>query len=132
MTYQNWASVVRERRQTEVCKLEQTAEITEGNRGFRLQIGAQGTKGVPLAVEIGLREGGRLEGCVPAPQNPDGWLLERGTAVYRAAGRELRFGPGAAPHRYTQLRGAEPKLAGQSVYITGYTPFTHTIAFEWD
>jgi hypothetical protein len=131
VTYQNWASVLRERRRTEVCKLEQTAEVTEGNNRFRLRARAQGTNGVPLAVEISLREGGRLEGCRPAPRNPDGWLLEQGTAVYRAAGRELRFGSGAAPHGYTQVRGAEPKLAGPSVYITGYTPFDHTITFEW-
>ena len=44
--------------------------------------------------------------------------------------------PGGPPHsarRYplTQLRGAEPKLTGQSVYITGYTPFDHTVRFEW-
>ena len=28
------------------------------------------------------------------------------------------------------MRGAEPKLPGPSVYITGYTPFDHTLRFE--
>ena len=44
-------------------------------------------------------------------------------------GRTLRFGPGLAPHLLTQLRGAEAKLPGTSVYLTGYTPFDRTISF---
>ena len=38
--------------------------------------------------------------------------------------------PGFAEHSYTQVRGAEPKLAGPSVYMTGLTPFDRTIDFE--
>ena len=57
-------------------------------------------------------------------------LLAGGTGVYRAGKNFIRFGPGAAPHQYTELRGAEPKLPGQSVYITGFTPFDHTITLE--
>jgi hypothetical protein len=86
---------------------------------------------VPVAVEINLREGGTLEGCSPAPQVLDGWILDRGEATYRLGGNAVRFGPGVAPHRYTQIRGAEPKLPGPSVYLTGFTPFDHTIGFEW-
>jgi hypothetical protein len=81
-------------------------------------------------VEINLREGGKLEGCTPAPNAADAWLLESGQAVYRMGRDALRFGPGAAPHRYIQVRGAEAKLPGPSVYLTGLTPFDHTIAFE--
>lgn len=130
ITNENWASARRDRRQTEVCRLEQSAEITEVKNGFRMRVQAQGTDGVPLAVEISFREGGGLEGCQPAPQNPEGFVLAQGTGVYRAGRNTIRFGPGVAPHQYTQLRGAEPKLPGQSVYITGSTPFDHTIHFE--
>jgi hypothetical protein len=31
----------------------------------------------------------------------------------------------------TQLRGAEAKLPGISVYVTGYTPFDRTLSFEF-
>ncbi len=31
---------------------------------------------------------------------------------------------------YTQVRGAEGKLPGPSVYLCGYAPFDHTIDFE--
>ena len=86
---------------------------------------------MPVAIEISLREGGTLEGCRPAPHAEGAWLLEKDFATYRLGGDVIRFGPGAAPHLLTQLRGAEPKLPGQSVYITGYTPFDQTIHFEF-
>ena len=104
--------------------------MEETRRGFALRIESRGTSGVPLAVEISLREGGTLEGCRPAPRQPGGWILERAFATYRSNGSAIRFGPGAAPHLETQLRGAESKLPGTSVYITGYTPFAHTITFD--
>ena len=130
ITADTWASTRGERRQSEVCRLEQSAEITETSGGFQLRLRADGTPGVPLAVEIGLRPGGELTGCVPVPGVADCHLLESGTASYRHGADVIRFGPGAAPHRYIQIRGAEPKLPGQSVYLTGYTPFEHALRFE--
>jgi hypothetical protein len=140
VTRDNWEAARRERRQTQVGKLEQSLEIAESKNGFRLRVRASGTANVPVAIEIGFREGGQLEGCEPAassanaadmlaPSKP-GLLLAKGTGVYRAGKHSIRFGPGAAPHQYTQLRGAEPSLPGQSVYITGFTPFDHTITLE--
>ena len=72
-----------------------------------------------------------MEGCRAAPHADGAWLLENEWASYRIGGVELRFGPGAAPHLQTQLRGAETRLPGVSVYITGYTPFDRTIRFEF-
>ena len=62
-----WGSTGRERRETEVCRLTQSATVAETPRGLRIRIEARGTKDVPLAVEIALREGGTLEGAAPAP-----------------------------------------------------------------
>jgi hypothetical protein len=131
VTPDSWAALRGKRRQTQICRLQQAAFVTETRNGIDLRIEASGTAGVPLAVEINLREGGRLDGCRPAPHQADAWILEKDFATYRAAGGALRFGPGASPHLETQLRGAEPKLPGTSVYITGYTPFAHTLHFEW-
>jgi hypothetical protein len=130
VTPANWSSLRGRRRETQVCRLEQSAVVEETPNGFAVHIESHGTKGVPLAVEISLREGGKLEGCRPAPRTADAWLLEKDFATYRVEGGAIRFGPGAAPHWETQLRGAEAKLPGTSVYITGYTPFNHTIRFE--
>ncbi|MBM3745456.1 MAG: hypothetical protein FJW34_06645 [Acidobacteria bacterium] len=127
----NWYQSRAERRRTELCKLEQSALVSETYSGFRLRIQARGTDAVPVAVEINLREGGTLEGCEPVPRVGDGWLLSSKQARYRAGGDEIRFGPGLCLHRYTQVRMAEPKLPGPSVYLTGFTPFDHTLDFDW-
>jgi len=130
ITPDTWTPTRPERRQTEINRLEQAAEVTEMKSGFRVRVQATGTAGVPLAVEIAFRDGGRLEGCTPVPGTPGSYVLEGGSGVYRAGKNGIRFGPGSAPHRYVQLRGAEPKLPGQSVYITGFTPFDQTLTFE--
>jgi hypothetical protein len=130
VTPKTWAALRPTRRQSEINRLEQSAEISEVPGGFRVRVRAHGTGGVPLAIEIGFREGGTLEGCREIPGSPGSFLLERGTGVYRAGTSRIRFGPGGAAHGYVQLRGAEPKLPAQSVYITGFTPFDETLTFE--
>ena len=125
-----WGSTRGARRRSEICRLTQSAVVTETPRGFRLRLQASGTNNVPLAVEISLREGGKLEGCEAAPGVENVWLLRAGQASYRAGSDVIRFGPGRAEHSYTEVRGAEPKLPGLGVYLTGYTPFDHTIEFE--
>ncbi len=130
VTPADWSRLRARRRQTQVCRLQQGAFSEEPPNGIDLRIEAAGTAGVPLAIEITLREGGQLVGCQPAPRAPDAWILEQDFATWRTPVGAVRFGPGAAPHRETQLRGAEARLPGTSVYITGYTPFVHTLHFE--
>jgi hypothetical protein len=130
VTPETWTSTRPERRQSEIGRLEQSAEISEIRGGVRLRVKAEGTAGVPLAVEVTFREGGRLEGCTALPDNPGSYLLERGSAIFRTGKHTMRFGPGIASHRYVQVRGAEPKLAGQTVYVTGFTPFDQTFTID--
>jgi hypothetical protein len=79
----------------------------------------------------------RLHGCeeihaavATVPGDPGRFLLAQDSAVCRLGSDEIRVGPGAAPHAYTEVRGAEPRLPGQIVYVTGFTPFDHTLTFE--
>jgi hypothetical protein len=119
-----WGATRARRKRTEVCKLTQSASIAEGKGGFRLRLRAQGTPNVPVAVEIALREGGKLEGCEAAP---GGHILASGQATYRVGGDLVRFGPGLKEHSYTAVRGAQPAAPGLRVYLCGFTPFDHTI-----
>jgi hypothetical protein len=112
---ENWTETREDRRQTEICKLTQAAEIMEMERGFKLRIRSTGTPGVPVAVEITFRDGG---------------TLDRPAGVYHAGRNSIKVGPIVNAHQYTQIRGAEPKLPGQTLYVTGYTPFDHTLSFE--
>lgn len=126
-----WGASRKDRRQTEVCHLEQRATVTETAKGFRIRMQATGTSKVPLAVEVSIRgkEGLEMDGLLRAPDATDAFVLPSGFARVRAAGREITFGPGRGEHKYTQVRGAESKLPGASVYITGFTPFDHTLEF---
>jgi hypothetical protein len=126
---EEWEEVRRMRKQTEVCKMNYTVTIAETSAGFRVRIRAAGTPDVPLAVEIALRPGGKVEGAESLPDLQDAWILGSGHATYRAGEHSIRFGPGKREHTYTQVRGAHPRVPGPSVYLTGYTPFDHTLDF---
>ncbi len=130
ITPRNWYATRPERRQSEICRLEYWATVTETSEGFKVRLEAAGTHGVPVAVEINFGDAGRLEGCQPHPEVPQCWLLTQGVGSYRLGGHQLRFGPGRSEHRYIQVRGADPKLPGPSVYLTAFTPFDHTLLFS--
>ncbi len=121
-----WYRIRKERKATEVCRLVQSAEVREVANGFRLRVRSGGTDNVPVAIEVTLREGGKIENCAAAPNTPDAWLLANGHAEYRMGANTVRIGPGLGEHRYTQVRGAEAKHAGPAVYLCGFTPFDHT------
>jgi len=123
-----WASLRSERRTSQICYLRQRCAISETRSGFKLRIQANGTDGAPAAIEIHLRDGGELAGCEQTAQGV--WFLTNGFATYSAGGRHIRFGPALHEHRYAQIRGALPKQPGASVYLTGFTPFDHSIEFE--
>jgi hypothetical protein len=127
-----WGAMRGERQRTEMNFLEQWAVVTETEKGFSVSMHATGTDKVPVAIEVAVRgtEGLQLDGLVRAPDVTNGFLLPNGQAVVKAGKHEIRFGPGRQLHQYTQIRGAEPKASGGCIYITGYTPFQHTLEFE--
>lgn len=126
-----WYAMRNQRQRTEVCTQRRTVEISEFAEGFRVKIRVDGTADVPVAVEISLPGEGNLTGAEKAPHPADAWLLREGTmATWTAGGDSITFGPGRAENSYTEVRGAEAKLNGQSVYLTGYTPFEHTLEFR--
>lgn len=129
--HEQWGESWKRRKQSGVCELQQSAFVKEEKNGFSIRLQAKGTDEVPLAVEISFAPGGVLEGCEKLKD--DSYLLTAGAqGSYRVGKDVLRFGPGLRQHRYVDVRGALPKLDGTSVYLTGYTPFDHTIRFEWD
>ena len=125
-----WGRVKWRREKTEHCRLIYEGHIRETSQGFEITIDAQGTDGVPLAVEINLREGGELSGVATDSHVGESLLLKEGFAEYHMGSDGIRFGPGRCEHAYVRVRGAEAKLAGPSVYLTGYTPFQHTLIFQ--
>lgn len=127
-----WDQYRPDRMRSEIGHIEQSASIIEQPNGFRVRLQAHGTKGVPLAVEISLRgqEGLQLDGLHRAPGVTDGFILPAGFATVRSGKHVIRFGPGLQGNLYTQVRGAEEKHPGASIYLTGFTPFDHTLTFD--
>jgi len=130
VTRENWGLTRSRRPTSEVCTMVQGMSIHEVTGGFEVRIRARGTDNVPLAVEIGLRPGGTLEGGQSAPDGSNAFLLRGGYATYAVGGDTLRIGPGKAEHAYTQVRGGAGRLSGLSLYLTGFTPFEHTFRLE--
>lgn len=115
------------RETSEVQLLESVVEVREIFGGVALDFTVGGTDGVPVAIELAFRAGGQLEGVVPVAGVDEAFLLEGAEGTYTDGTDVIRFGPGRAEHRWTQLRGARPKWAGRSVYLTGLTPFHSTL-----
>jgi hypothetical protein len=66
----------------------------------------------------------------PVKDVANAFLLRAGTGRYRVGDDTIAFGPGQAAHTWTELRGALPKWDGQSVYLTGLTPFHATLTLS--
>jgi hypothetical protein len=128
VTPANWSALRKERAETQKCTLDQVATITPTAKGFRVRIQASGAKDVPVSIEINLRNGGKLDGATRAADGEA--LLPAGFATCSGPENRIRFGPGLGEHRYTQVRGALPKLPGASVYLTAFTPCDHTLEFD--
>jgi len=60
----------------------------------------------------------------------ESYLLRAAEGRYRLGEDVITFGPGRVEHTWTQLRGALGKWDGQSVYLTGFTPFRFTLALR--
>ncbi|MCP4645442.1 MAG: hypothetical protein GY851_33670 [bacterium] len=129
VTAENAGRLRSRREKTEQCRMVYEGHIRETSDGFEITIEAHGTDGVPLSVEVNLRDGGEVTGVTPAPRTGGAFLLKEGFAEYRMGSDTIRFGPGHCEHAYVQVRGAEGKLSGPSVYLTGFTPFKHTLKF---
>ena len=128
VTPASWAALRSQRKTSQVCHLHQRCTVTETANGFALRIQSDGTDGVPAAIEIHLRDGGELTGC--DQPSPGIAFLSTGYATYSAGNRRIRIGPALQKHSYAQLCGALPKQPGASIYLTGFTPFDHTVEFE--
>jgi hypothetical protein len=110
--------------------------FTETNGTVALNIEVKGLVGVPVTLELCFAEGGQLTGVTPAENGNH--FLENNFGKYEMGGDAIQFGPGAAAHKkITNLEGerysthfGSLRTAGMYVYITGITPFKHTLTFN--
>jgi hypothetical protein len=118
------------RTQSNIQSLESTVDLVEHPGRLELHFRIEGTDHVPLAIELAFRRGGVLEGVEPVKGVADAYLLRSGIGRFRLGDDVISFGPGSTEHTWTQLRGALGKWDGQSVYLTGFTPFRFTLTLS--
>jgi hypothetical protein len=115
------------RKQSEVQYLETTVTIAEANNGMSITIEMGGTDNVPVSMELIFRRGGKFSGVQQHPAKTDAWLFSEKEGSYSVGEHTIHFGPGKLEHKNVQLRGALPAMDAPTVYLTGFTPFKHTI-----
>ncbi|MVM30301.1 hypothetical protein GO755_09670 [Spirosoma sp. HMF4905] len=124
----DWDKMQRANRpQSEVQKLETTVKVTEATKGLKIDIDIAGTEGVPVALELIFRPGGTLAGATKLPKKENAYLLSGESGSYTVGPDSIQFGPGKSEHKGVQLRGALPAMDAPTVYITGFTPFKHSL-----
>ena len=123
-----WSKMPRsQRNQSEVQKLYSTVTIQEVAEGFSIDIAITGTDNVPVALELIFRPGGSFSGTVPHEGMKETVFLKDGMGKYSRNGASIMFGPGLYQHKWVNIRGALPKMDAPTAFLTGTTPFHHSI-----
>lgn len=115
------------RKQSEIQYMETTVTITEAGGGISVEVDMKGTEGVPVSMELIFRRGGQFSGVQPYAGKAESYLFKDAQGTYTVGNDTIRFGPGKQEHKGVQLRGALPAADAPTVYLTGFTPFKHTI-----
>ena len=124
----NWHKMPREMRElSEPQTIHFMVALTESNGKISIEIQIDGTEHIPVSCELSFRSGGELSGVTKDNNMDDSYFLESGIGEYKHGDDILKFGPGTLGHKWVQMRGMLDKQNGNSVYITGYTPFKHHI-----
>ena len=118
-----------------VKTLETKVLFQEKNGHCKLHFNITGQSGVQVTIELCFREGGQLEGAFT--EQGANYILQKEMATYTMGHSQITFGPGFMEHsnlknlegeRYSTHFGTL-RTSGMHVYITGITPFTHTLEF---
>lgn len=125
-----WARTRQQRPQSEVARYQQLCRVTREIGGFRMEIEVSGTANVPVSIELNIRDGVEISGVRTAPMGTDSFLTTGAPVLLRAGEDQLTVEAPAAAHGYTLLRGANPKLPGRSVYVTGQSPMRVQLRFS--
>lgn len=115
------------RQKSEVQYLDYTVKITEIKGGIAVDFDLSGTDGVPVSLELIFRPGGKFTGAIPHPTKPNAFHCKDASGTYTLGKDTLQFAGGRMEHKATQLRGGLPAMDAPTVYVTGFTPFKHTI-----
>jgi hypothetical protein len=129
---ETWRNVPRvDRDQSEIQTLSTKIYITPDSGKVRIRVLVDGPQHLPVALELGFRTGGKLENVSPKKGIKDAYLIADGEfATYRNGDDKIKIGPGTGAHKWTQLRGALPKVQAECLYFTKYAPCEFEFTIE--
>jgi len=132
-----------------------TVTIREKDGAFTLDFDISGYENVPVTIELCFRRGGKLDGVVltgsgnaaggvpdgragrQMQDDPESYKMNEGWGSYTLDDSKLEFGPGIYEHNRLGMEGeqfsvynGELKADGLRVYMTGTTPFKHTLQIK--
>lgn len=108
-------------------------EITENYGSLNVDFKVDGPPNVEVTIEMCFKEGSKITGVAMDEKN--NYFLNSGLGELSMGADSLQFGPGKLEHHnidnldseeYTYHQGTL-RTDGVHVYITGYTPFRHTM-----
>ena len=101
---------------------------------YELEFTIEGTTGIGVTLELGFRAGGVLTGAEPREGDPGAHFLKHGNGAYQVGDDMIEFGPGRfGPSRISMAgeeyswRNGQLRSEAVRVYVTGVTPFKHTL-----
>lgn len=104
---------------------------------FEVEFAVDGTNGIGVTIELCFRTGGELSGVAPRDAEPDTFFLKSGHGRYTVGSDVIEFGPGIfGPSRFSMSgetytwRNGQLRAEGLRVYLTGVTPFRHTLTIR--
>ena len=127
-----WGQIPRtEREQSEIQTVNTKISVTSTNGKARIKISVDGPKNLPVSLELAFRKGGTLTNTTKKQGIENAFLINHSAyATYQKGNDKIKIGPGVSAHKWTQLRGALPKLQGDCVYFTSYGPCEFEVAIE--
>ncbi len=127
-----WGQVPRsEREQSEIQTLNTKIFVTETKGKARIKISVDGPKNLPVTLELAFRMGGTLTNVAQKQGIDHAYLVKSGAYVlYQKGNDSIKIGPGVGAHKWTQLRGALPKLQADCLYFTNYAPCEFEFTIE--
>lgn len=129
---ETWRNVPRtDRDQSEIQTLYTKVSITPKDGKVAIKISVDGPDNLPITLELGFRQEGTLKNVTPKKGIKNAFLVNPGQyATYQKGDDKITIGPGVTSHKWTQLRGALPKLQADCVYFTDYAPCEFEFTIE--
>jgi len=124
------------RTKSNVKKQITVIEVTENDGKLSLDFRVDGPPNVEVTIEMCFKEGSNITGATLDEKK--NYFLKSGTAELSTGTDAIQFGPGKCEHlnienldseEYTYHQGSL-RTNGEHVYITGFTPFRHTMTIS--